>query len=218
MYDRATNTIWNQFTGVPVIGPLADSGIRLSFFPAVLTTWEEWLDEHPDTTVISRETPFYESRFYVPESDSSAIYNDYFTSPDTRFPVWNRSDALETKEVVLGLEIGNAYKAYPVEALQKQLVINDTLGGADVVLIGSSASQAARAYEREGRLFSLAGQDAAGALPDRLVDGNGVAWRVTEEYLVNESDPSQKLSRIPTHTSFWFGWFAFHPDTLVYSP
>ena len=26
MYDRATETIWHQFTGEPVIGPLAETG------------------------------------------------------------------------------------------------------------------------------------------------------------------------------------------------
>ena len=39
MYDRATNTLWHQFTGEPIIGPLADSGIRLPFYPVLLTTW-----------------------------------------------------------------------------------------------------------------------------------------------------------------------------------
>jgi len=51
------------------------------------------------------------------------------------------------------------------------------------------------------------------------VDSAGVTWTITEEYLVNDGDPSQRLPRlIPTHTSFWFGWYEFHPDTQVYSP
>jgi hypothetical protein len=53
MYDRLTRSVWNQFTGVPVIGPLAEDGARLSFFPVLLTTWQEWVEEHPDTTVLS---------------------------------------------------------------------------------------------------------------------------------------------------------------------
>ena len=52
MYDRLTNSLWNQLTGEPVIGPLWDSGIKLDFFPVLLTTWEEWLELHPDTTVL----------------------------------------------------------------------------------------------------------------------------------------------------------------------
>ena len=217
MYDRSTKTILRQFSGEPVIGPLADSGIRLPFFPVTLTTWGEWLAEHPDTTVISQETGYYPPSFYGPESDPRSIYYEYFNSPDTMFPVWNRSAVLETKDVVLGLGIGGAFKAYPVLVLQQERVVNDVLGGTEVVVIGSSRSQAARAYERQGSLFSL-GEDGADTLPTVLVDSDKVMWLVTEEYLINNNDPSQKLKRIPTHMSFWFGWFEFHPDTKVYTP
>ncbi|MGR3292329.1 MAG: DUF3179 domain-containing (seleno)protein, partial [Paracoccaceae bacterium] len=33
MFDRETNSLWNQFTGKPVVGPLADSGIVLKQRP-----------------------------------------------------------------------------------------------------------------------------------------------------------------------------------------
>ena len=218
MYDRSTNTLWEQFTGEPVIGPLADSGIRLPFFPVTLTTWGEWLAEHPDTTVISLETGYYRPDFYAPEEDMRAIYYEYGASSGTMFLVWNRSGAQGTRDVVLGLEIDESFKAYPVAVLQQQRVINDVVGGTAVVVIGSSSSQAARAYERKGSIFSIGQNDAAiGSLPTRLVDSDGAEWRVTEENLVNNSDPSQELKRIPSHTSFWFGWLAFHPKTEVYT-
>ncbi len=218
MYDRLTNTIWNQFTGVPVIGPLADSGIQLTFFPVFLTSWGEWLDEHPDTTVLALETGIYPPWFYEPESHPDSTYYDYFHTDETMFPVWLRDEALETKDVVLGLGIGDAFKAYPVKALQQDRVVNDALGGTDVLVIGSALSQAARVYEREGHFFSLSPDDAIDRLPTRLAAEDGDAWLVTEEYLVNESDRTQKLARIPTHMAFWFGWFEFHPDTEVYTP
>ena len=61
MYDRTTNSLWNQFTGEPIAGPLASSGMRLPYFASVVTTWEDWLAEHPDTTVLSLETGIYDS-------------------------------------------------------------------------------------------------------------------------------------------------------------
>ena len=217
MYDRQTLTVWKQFTGEPVIGPLAASGIELERFPVILTTWEEWLGEHPETTVLSAGTGIYPASAYEAESNPGAIYYGYFDSPDTMFPVWNRSTELGTKEVVLGLAVGTQYKAYPVAELQQERVINDVLGDTDVVLIGSSSSQAARAYERHGRSFSLASAEAAtGPLPNALVDSDGVVWSVTGEYLINDTDPSLRLKRIPTHMAFWFGWYGFHPETQVY--
>ncbi len=218
MYDRATRSLWNQFIGEPVIGPLADSGIRQPFFPSVVTTWEEWLEEHPDTTVLSRDTGIYPPDFYVPENDPRAIYYDYFTSDEVMFPVWNRDITFEPKEVVVGLSIGDSAKAYRVADLQDVRLINDTVGGLNVVVVASSSSRAGRIYERGNTEFALPSRDDADAQPSVLVDKTGVRWQITESGLVNQSDPPQVFRRIPSLTSFWFGWFQYHPDTEVYQP
>ena len=86
-----------------MIGHLANSGIKLRTFPASLTTWGEWLAEHPDTTVLSTETGIYPRRpideiFYLREDDVRSAYFDYRASPDTMFPIWERDDRLETKD------------------------------------------------------------------------------------------------------------------------
>ena len=56
MYDHATNSLWNQFTGRPVVGALTGSGIELKVRPVTITSWAAWLDKHPDTTVLSLDT------------------------------------------------------------------------------------------------------------------------------------------------------------------
>ena len=217
MYDRATGSLWSQLLGEPVIGPLADSGIKLSFFPVVVTTWGEWLAQHPDTTVLSLETGVYAARSYEPESDPRSLYFDYRADPGTMFPVWNRDVRLDTKDEILALSIDDAHKAYPVEVLQRERVVNDKVGGAEVVVISSSASPDARVYARDGRRFEHAtGDPTAEGLPSLLMDSDGAEWRVTEDALVNTADPSQTLSRLPSHYAFWFGWYVFRPDTLFY--
>ena len=50
-----------------------------------------------------------------------------------------------------------------------------------------------------------------------ISDADGGTWQVTEEFLVNTADESEMLARIPTHMSFWFGWFQFHSDTELYT-
>src|SRR5258708_3247743 len=47
MYDRQTDSLWNQFTGRPVVGPLTGSNIELQLLPVVLTSWERWRTPHP---------------------------------------------------------------------------------------------------------------------------------------------------------------------------
>ena len=216
MYDRETLSLWNQLTGQPVIGELADSGIQLNFFPTLLTTWGEWTDEHPDTTVLALDTGVSQPGSYFPEDNPNATYYEYFNTPGTMFPVWIRDDSLEAKDVVLGVNIGDAQKAYSVSVLQVERVVNDTLGETNVVVLGSEISQAAKAYERGDQEFSRVEGDTSTGVPMKLVDQNGHVWDVTEEALVNASDSSQTLPRIPTHSSFWFGWYAFYPDTELY--
>ena len=219
MYDRATNTLWSSLLGEPVIGPLADSGLKLEVFPVVLTTWGEWLAEHPDTTVLSLETGVYPAASYRPESESTSIYYDYRQNPETIFPVWNRDGRLETKDEVLGVSIGGHHKAYPVEVLQRERVVNGQVGDTRVVIVASSISSEARVYASEGQGFALPQEEAGHeAVPASLVDSNGTRWHATEAGLVNSADSSQTLARIPSHVSFWFAWFAFHPDTELYDP
>ena len=218
MYDRLTNSLWNQLTSEPVIGPLWDSGIKLDLFPIMLTTWKEWLALHPDTTVLAQETGVYPADSYVPEDNPQAIYYDYFNAPDTMFPVPDRDDRLDTKDVVLGVQLNGNYKAYPSQALEEQRIVNDALGGEEIVVMGSATSQGARAYHRGDRSFSPPVYDDGTNLgiPSTIVDEDGAIWQVTEDYLVKASDESDRLARIPTHMSFWFGWFQFHQDTELY--
>ena len=214
MYDRKTNSLWRQFTGEPVVGGLANSGIKLDFFPVLVTTWSEWLAEHPDTTVLDITTGFYPPTAYDPESDPTSQYHDYFASPDTMFPVWQQNAVLDIKTVVLGLRLGGEAKAYPLAALQQQPVVNDVLGGETLVVV-TQPGGAARAY-RSGDLEFSPGSESDQADAQLLTYQHGGLWEATEDALVSLEDPFQKLDRLPAHMSFWFGWFANFPDTLLY--
>src|SRR5712692_4251583 len=58
MYDRQTDSLWNQFTGRPVVGPLTGSKIDLKVLPLVQTSWSDWRSRHKNTRVlILRQTP-----------------------------------------------------------------------------------------------------------------------------------------------------------------
>ena len=215
MYDRTTNTLWSSLLGVPVIGPLAHRDLKLDFYPVELTIWSEWLAEHPDTQVLSLVTGYYPPRFYVAETDSASIYNDYRVSAETMFPVWDRDYRLDAKEEVLGLTDGDVFKAYAVATLRELRVVNDRVGDEEVVIIASAGSSSVRVYQRHGQQFGLLPKDeGAEGLPSVVVDEDGNTWTLTEDGLTDDSGPS--LRRVPANVSFWFGWFAFHPDTELF--
>lgn len=220
MYDRQTRTLWNQLTGEPVVGRLAASGIRLALVPVVLTSWEDWRDQHPDTLVLSPETGY--ERFYLP----GAAYGDYFASGDTMFPVWQRSEQLADKERIYALRVDGTPKAYPLALLVEEGVVNDTVGETNVVLVaargrvtvnGESIRSGSVTYDAGGEVRAfLRGAETftAGASADELLDARGGIWRVTEEALLSED--GEVAMRLSGHLAYWFGWFAFFPHTLVY--
>ncbi len=204
MYDQQTKSLWHHMRGEPVVGPLADSGIRLSPRPVVTTTWRDWARAHPKTKVLDIDTGHV--RDYTP----GRPYGRYYASPDTMFPVFPRSAGLATKDVIFVLRLDPYRKVYPLAVFDREPVINDAVGGTSVVLVGRSATRTARAYERGARTFRLGGG------PDELVErGSGEVWRVEEEALVQPGS-GRRLPRLAGHNAFWFGWFAFHPDTPVY--
>ena len=215
MYDRGTNTLWHQFLGEPAVGPLADSGLKLELIPVLVTTWQEWLSTHPDTTVLSIDTGVYPRENYKPETNVRSIYFDYRNSPGTMFPVAQQSNVLPIKAQVLGLGVNGQFRAYPLETLLRDPVINDSLGGQEVVVVTSDGG-GARAYERGSHWFSLAEDEGLVAGDSILLDQEGRRWRVGEDSLDLMDGHLQRLARLPGHMAYWFGWYAFHPITGVY--
>jgi hypothetical protein len=227
MYDRQTRTLWNQLTGEPVLGRLADQAdLRLDLLPVVLTTWGEWLTHHPNSLVLDVRTDF--SRDYR----AGAAYGDYFAAEETMFPVWQRSELLDTKEQVYAVRIDGIPKAYPIQALVEATVLNDgvvmgdgsetavvLIAPRDQILIDGQSRRAGsvtyspgaevRAYERGNHTFS------PGPDENTLLDENGRVWQISEEAL--NSPDGERLARLDGHLAYWFGWFAFFPNSQVYT-
>ena len=134
------------------------------------------------------------------------------------FPVWQQDTGnRENKSMVFALEFAGTSKAYPLETLIAEGVSNDSLAGTNLVLVTRATPDrdffepggaAVRAYQRNGRVFSV------GAMDGEILDEDGQVWEVTEEALVSES--GEVLERLPGHLAFWFGWHAFFPDGIVY--
>lgn len=204
MYDEGTLSLWSNLTGEPVVGPLVGSGTALPMFPLTVTTWRAWRALHPETTVVGPDTGF--QRDYAP----GAAYGRYFASPDTMFPVWKRSGVLEPKTWVYALRQGTAARAYPIEILLRERVVNDRVGSVNVVLIADAESGAVRSYSREDRVF------AEGRRAELVEPLTGERWRIEEDGLFSPSPGRASLPRYPGHRAYWFGWYAFFPDTTVY--
>lgn len=166
LYDRQTGSLWSQILTQAISGRL--KGARIAPIPTAHTTWREWRDRHPESTVLSFDTGY--SRRY-----GKSPYIDYQRSRDLMFPVANRSNRYFAKAKVLGVRVDGHIKAYPFKELRENDsdTFVDTIGG--------------KPYT--------------------------IHWRQDDDYArIVDSDGIELASVIV----YWFAWYAFHPDTLVF--
>jgi hypothetical protein len=122
MYDRQTETWWQQFGGEAVVGELA--GERLEQLPARIVAWEDFARRHPDGDVLSRDTGF--GREYG--RNPYAGYDDVDSGPF--FPAKGAEDErLLPKERVVFIELGDDAVAVPFSVLAKAKRIEVEVGG-----------------------------------------------------------------------------------------
>ena len=194
MYDQATKSLWNQFTGRPVVGSLTGSGIELKVLAVTIASWRDWRAAHPKTTVLSLKTGF--DRDYTPGQP----YGAYFASDKLMFPDLVPDHRLAPKAYVFALRADGHQRAWPLDRFKDERVINDRVGDLDVVLIGDAATRTVRAYRSDGRAFE-AGPGGT------TVRADGTAWRVEEDALI--AADGRRLERLPGHIAYWFAWQTF---------
>ena len=120
MYDRKTETYWQQIEGKAIVGELV--GNKLVLVPIDTITYGAWKRKNPETRVLSKDTG--KSRQYGRDP-----YGNYYTDESLYFPVGAEDNRLHAKAVVFGVEVNGEYAAYPESELKKGGTILDTLGG-----------------------------------------------------------------------------------------
>jgi hypothetical protein len=214
MYDRQTETWWQQATGKGIAGRYA--GGRLEILPILMLPWDEASSEYADAQVLSRETGFARSYGRNPYSGYDRSSRPFlYRGPE----IDGQYDPM-TRVVTLNLNGDSAAHPYPV--LQEERVVNDRVGGTPVVVIwqagtaspldsssvsggrdvGTANAFVARA---DGRELSFELQD------DDVVDTQtGSVWNANGRAVSGELEGSS-LEPVPQIQHFWFSWTAFRP-------
>ncbi len=142
LYDRNTGSLWSQIMMKAVTGPM--TGTKLLQLPARYTSWQNWLTEHPDSLLLSRETGF--ERDY-----DNGPYEDYKRLPSVTFATLNQDMRLASKDRVVGVTAGGESMALPFTALDKldkPLQIN--VGSTEFNVQWDSDAQAAKVFDANG--------------------------------------------------------------------
>jgi len=139
------------------------------------------------------------------------ILTEVITESRVMFPVEHSDDRMHPKEIVLGFNQDNIYKAYKQKDIESMKTINDSIGKTPILLV-SLFSENARVFER--------------TLDDQILDFTYINGKIVDIQTDSEwnydgisvdgEHKGRQLVRMPIEPGFWFEWVAFHPETLVF--
>jgi len=220
MYDRQTETCWQQATGEGIAGQFA--GRQLTFIPATMISWADFKAIYPEGKVLSRETGLSRPYGNNPYAGYDNIENSPFLydGPETpgRLPPMAR---------VLTLDLNGDTVAYPYAVLSELGAVNDRVGDQDIVVfwqpgVASALDRGTIADGRDVGTVVAFSRELDGELlsfrfdNDLIVDEQtGTVWNVLGQGAEGPLSGSQ-LEPIIGVNHFWFSWAAFRPETRVY--
>jgi len=233
MFDRETESLWQQITGEGIVGELA--GERLEILPSTVISWSEFQRAFPDgeTLVGPNANPLHYSILPYCDYDnpSRRSFSFFRGELDARLPATSR---------VLGLVAADGVAtAYSWDYLRANPVTNTTIGGRNAALF-FDATTASTFPVCDMEFF-----EAPGPLPNhgmkRLAAGSAAAFAADASGM--ELDFEQRDGRIfdlqtdtewsyaglglsgelagvqleilPSGNHFWFAWAAFYPSTQL---
>lgn len=222
MYDRQTESWWQQATGNAIIGEM--TGSQLTFLPASITSWSEARQSFPDAKVLSRDTGYNRDYGRNPYSGYDNVKNSPFLYDGPATP-----GQLPPMARVTTVDLNSEAVAYPNDTLQELRVVNDTVGGIDIVVFWQSGLASALGASEIAK-----GEDVgANGVFERTLDGLTLSFSIEGETITDEQTGStwnifgeavsgelagQSLTPVVKVDHFWFSWAAFRPETRIYQP
>ena len=218
MWDRQTESWWQQLTGEAIVGEL--TGKRLPILPATIVAWEDFMTTYPDGRVLSRETGHFRDYGRNPY-----VGYDQVGRPPFLF-FGDEDERLQAVERVAAVIVGDEAVAFPFSFLEEEKVVHHSVGGQDLVVFFKPGSRSAldglriadsRKVGSTGIfLRELEGQDLTfKADGDGFVDEEtGSRWNIFGQAIAGPH-AGKKLVPVVHANHFWFAWAAFRPDTEV---
>jgi hypothetical protein len=218
MYDRATDSLWQQLTGEAIVGSM--TGKRLPILPSQVVSFDAFARSYPQGQVLSRETGH--SRPY-----GQSPYPGYEFGNRLLAPVpWNRSTRLRPLERLVTVEVTGIAKAYPFAMLQSKRLIEDGIKGTRYVVLYEEDTVTALDHREIAKSRNVG---SAGVFLSTL-DGRQLSFRRKGGQIIDKETGSawnivglatdgplagRRLTPLEHGTYFAFAWLVFRPDTLI---
>lgn len=219
MYDRQTESLWQQIPGQAIVGDMV--GSRLKPLPAQIISFEQFLATYDQGLVLSRNTGFrrdYGRNPYAGYDDISQAPFMYHGEKDGR---------LMPMEKVVAISLEESDVAYPYSVTQRLRVINDEVAMVPIVVFHSGGAVSALDRSEIGSSREVGST----GVFDRRLDGKLLSFRYRAGQFHDEQTNSvwdvtgragegplqgRNLTRIVHGDYFAFAWLAFKPKTQIY--
>jgi hypothetical protein len=218
MWDRQTESWWQQLSAEAVVGEL--TGTRLKVLPSQTLSWADFKRIHPSGDVLSRDTGA--QRDY-----GSTPYVGY-DRPDTEPFLFDgeTDDRLPPKERVVAIFTEDETVVVPFSRLAREPVVQTEAGGLPVVVFykrgvvspfdepsitGSRDVGTAAAFDTrlDGRRLSFERRD--GSFVDRET---GSRWNIAGRAVAGKL-AGERLDPVRHDQQFWFALAAFVPGARI---
>ena len=222
MYDRQTESWWQEVGGEGVIGHYA--GRKLEQLYLSIVSWGDFKAVHPEGRVLSRPDS---GRAY-----GSNPYAGYDRPGSEPFLFRGEKDPrLPAVERVVAVERGNEAWAVSFTALAQERVVTTTVAGEDIVVFWSPGTASAL---DSGSIASGRDVGAAGIFSPRGPDGNMLTFAPDAEGRIVDQQTGSRwdifgraiggpleganLAPVPGRIGqLWFSWAVYRPDTVVHN-
>lgn len=216
MYDRTTESLWQQFSGEALVGDL--TGKELRIVSSQLISFEQFRESHPDAPVLSRETGHMRNYGENPYAGYDDINNSPFMLEE------DIPREISPMEKVVGVRTSNEVKGYTYSITREKRVLHDTVGDEPIVIFhldGMSSAMDNRTINQsrdDGAtgVFSpvLTGEQLEFEFNDgKIRDKNtGSTWNISGKATSGPLEGEQLETKI-YGDYFSFAWLVFYPDT-----
>jgi hypothetical protein len=219
MYDRQTESWWQQFIGTSIVGEYM--GTKLKEIPSQIVAYEDFKKAYPSGEILSKKTGHFRPYGRNPYRGYDKIGDQPFLFTD---PVDKRLPAMER---VLGVIRKGRSRIYPYSELKERGVINDEFAGLPLVIIHDRAVLSAL---DAGTIASSRLIPAANGF-DRRIDDRVLNFELSGDNVVDRETGTQwnglgqavagplkgkRLIGIDAGAHFAFAWLSFRPDSEIY--
>jgi hypothetical protein len=208
MRDEETGSWWQQVTGEAIQGPLKGQTLRPVFHDEL--TFALWKQEKPEGRVLRPDDQIAQTGKYAPANWEERMIK---VPVATSVPI---SKSLEPRTLVIGLTVNGVSKAYPFDAVVKQSLILDDVGGVPIFIVMGDDKRSVRVFESrvDGRKLEFFVKP--NTAPLTLVDAEtGSEWDFTGKGTKGQLSGRQ-LQKVAILNDYWFDWMTYNPKTLVY--